>query len=808
MLPSGTPSVHLGRGEFKLDAGISTGVGRGYDSHRVSRASQEVVMKSRMVWAVAAVLGFASAKSSVWANETAEKPGVFRAGAAAVEITPKKLPVVISGGFLEGRADRVQDPLFARALVLSDGPTTIAIVIVDTLMMSRELIDEAKTRAEKLTGIPAGRICVAAVHTHSAPSVMGALGTGVGQQYGDLLPGWIAQSIQAAFKNLAPAKIGWAVIDDPKHTNCRRWIRRPDRIGQDPFGGMTIRAMMHPGYQNPDYIGPAGPKDPGLSVLAVQTPEGRPVALLANYSMHYFGAAPVSADYFGRFSRKMTELVAPEKTEPPLVAMMSQGTAGDLHWMDYSQPATSISIDTYTEEVAKVALAAYRKIEYRPRVSLAAAETKLTLDRRVPDEKRLAWAEKVRAAMKDPNRPTSIPEVYALEQFCLAKEPKRELKLQAFRIGDLGITAIPAEVFGLTGLKIKAQSPLVPTFNLELANGADGYIPPPEQHKLGGYTTWPARTAGLEVQAEPKILEAVLGLLEQVSGKPRRKVAEVHGPYAQAVLASKPAAYWRMGEFSGPQAVDSSGNNHHGSYEDGVVFYLEGPEGPGFCGPDVTNRSPHFAGGRMKAAVPRLGSTCLRRVVVLERAARRRAAGHRVSLLPRRRRRPQALPGDHLGIGGKDSANGKLLFFNGNASKQMVAGTDSYPSEELEPRSPGPRRQESGRVPQRSPDAGDLRAKRRQAATPAWLKYSSAGATTISPTSRARSTKRPSTTGRYRRRKSPGITPRRKLSDIAGAVKRQAARRRCCVASTVYGLLATVYYFASRCSITASSRAS
>ena len=29
----------------------------------------------------------------------------------------------------------------------------------------------------------------------------------------------------------------------------------------------------------------------------------------------------------------------------------------------------------------------------------------------------------------------------------------------------------------------------------------------PHQHELGGYTTWPARTAGLEVSAEPKIVE-------------------------------------------------------------------------------------------------------------------------------------------------------------------------------------------------------------------------------------------------------------------------------------------------------------
>ena len=79
--------------------------------------------------------------------------------------------------------------------------------------------------------------------------------------------------------------------------------------------------------------------------------------------------------------------------------------------------------------------------------------------------------------------------------------------------------------FAITGLTLKAYSPLQPTFNIELANGAEGYIPPPEQHKLGGYTTWPARTAGLEVQAEPRIVEALLQLLEKVAARPRRCAA-------------------------------------------------------------------------------------------------------------------------------------------------------------------------------------------------------------------------------------------------------------------------------------------
>ena len=99
--------------------------------------------------------------------------------------------------------------------------------------------------------------------------------------------------------------------------------------------------------------------------------------------------------------------------------------------------------------------------------------------------------------------------------------PTRELKLQAIRIGELGITAMPAEVFGITGLAIKQKSPLRPTFNIELANGWDGYIPPPRQFELGGYTTWRARSSCLEVGAEPKIQAGVLELLGQVADSRR-----------------------------------------------------------------------------------------------------------------------------------------------------------------------------------------------------------------------------------------------------------------------------------------------
>src|SRR5205814_1304927 len=141
--------------------------------------------------------------------------------------------------------------------------------------------------------------------------------------------------------------------------------------------------------------------------------------------------------------------------------------------------------------LAGIAGQSYREMKYRSAISLAMHETTLTLDRRVPDAERLARAKTMATKIGD-RRPKGWPEVYALEQIMLAAEPRRELKLQAIRIGDVAIAAIPDEVFAITGLKLKLQSPLPATFNIELANGNEGYIPPPEQHKLGGYTTWAA----------------------------------------------------------------------------------------------------------------------------------------------------------------------------------------------------------------------------------------------------------------------------------------------------------------------------
>ncbi len=105
-----------------------------------------------------------------WTCGDSSLAGEFRAGASAVNISPRMLPAIANGGFLEATRDRVDDPLHVRSLVLTDGDVTLCIAIVDSCMAPRDVCDEIKRRVEREIGLPANRVLIAATHTHSAPA--------------------------------------------------------------------------------------------------------------------------------------------------------------------------------------------------------------------------------------------------------------------------------------------------------------------------------------------------------------------------------------------------------------------------------------------------------------------------------------------------------------------------------------------------------------------------------------------------------------------------------------------------------------
>lgn len=428
----------------------------------------------------------------------ADKPPVLRAGAAAVDITPKDFPLNMPGGFSPNPATSAHDPLHARAMVLDDGTTTVAMVVLDNLGAGPEVVDEAKEIASKATGIPTDKMLVSSTHTHTGPPSNSKEGPAPAVAYRKVLVEGLADSIIKAHAALRPAAVGAAAHPLPEEVFNRRWYLKPGKMPLNPFGKLD-QVKMNPGT-NPDALDhPAGPTDPDITIISVQDTKRKPIALYANYSLHYVGGIPegqISADYYGEFARVMPSRV---KGSENFVAMMSNGTSGDINNIPFNvirpprEPFEQVRI--VAQKAADTAWFAYRKIEkHRSDVRLGMMQREVTLKYRRPTPEQIAEAKAV-LAVKGDDAVAALPRLaqnYA-RSVISASERKEEtltVKIQAIRIGDLGVCAIPFEAFVEIGLGLKKRSPFPQTMVVGLANARHGYLPTPEQHKLGGYETW------------------------------------------------------------------------------------------------------------------------------------------------------------------------------------------------------------------------------------------------------------------------------------------------------------------------------
>ena len=475
---------------------------------------------NRLLFSMSLVAIFSVCVEAMAAEESVKS---FRAGAFAVNITPTKLPVIVNGGFLPRTIDNVLDPLHARCLVLDDGTERIALVVVDSCVLPLSLVDETKRLIESETKIKQDRIMISSTHCHSAPSLMSTLGTPPDGDYVAWLPSKIVEGVAAAVKNLTPAKVGWAVGSDTKNIYCRRFLMKEGTATTNPFSGKkNDRAQMNPGHANPNKIARTGPVDPSVSVLSVVSPDGKPIAVFANYSTHYAGVpgAVLSADYFAVFAQRIKEKIAEkigtENISDAFVGIMSNGTSGDANCIDFLNPDREFDYKSVGEDTAQAAMDVWPNIQYFDWVPLGMVEKRVSIKNRVPTSEEVQAAKAHIAALTNGQMKTGA-DVYAQSTVMMENWPKTsEIPLQAIRVGELGITALPGEIYGITGLEIKARSPFVPTFNISLANGYFGYIPPEEQHRLGGYNTWRTQTSCLEVDAEATIRQTVVDLLQEL----------------------------------------------------------------------------------------------------------------------------------------------------------------------------------------------------------------------------------------------------------------------------------------------------
>ncbi|MBM3859498.1 MAG: hypothetical protein FJ395_07610 [Verrucomicrobia bacterium] len=447
----------------------------------------------------------------------------FMAGAATSNITPWLGDGLVGNFGTPPPAKHVHDELYARCFVLDDGATRIALVVADNIYISREVLDDAKRQITEATGITGERILISGTHTHSSVSARWKNPLQPEKEFTEyqrFVAHRISDGVRCAVNNLQPARVAWGTVDVPGQVFCRRWLMKPGTELFNPFGEPE-QAKMNPG-DSPNLLKPASPVDPQIGFLALQTLDGRPLGLLANYSLHYVGGtgpSHISADYFGMFCDRIQELLGADRQDPPFVAAMSNGTSGNINNRDQSQPRVRRppyeQMRFVANECAQAVFRQYKNLVWQDAAPLAMRQGELELAVRKPTPAQLAHAKKV---LSEPERRDKFPHErnYAGKAIQQLESPKTvRVILQAVRIGELGISAIPFEVFSETGLELKARNPFKPSFTVSFGNGGYGYLPTPDQHKLGGYETW-LGTSKVEVQASTKIVKALLEMFSEL----------------------------------------------------------------------------------------------------------------------------------------------------------------------------------------------------------------------------------------------------------------------------------------------------
>jgi hypothetical protein len=382
------------------------------------------------------------------------------AGEAKVDITPplKEFPTVSLGGFgdRQGKPARsVHDPIYARALVLSHGRTKIALVSVDLLEIPPRM-KAAVVKQVATLGFSDANVMLAATHDHSAPECLHPAGDVWPLAFGKFLPkyyAWtnkrIAQAIVNANMRLQAAQVGFASA---------------------PVPGMN-RNRRESG---------AGLVDPVMTVMKVANlglgPAARTMALVVNFTAHptIMGADSfaISGEWPGAMSRDLEQQIRHQG-----VALFFNGAQGDQSVAgEFGSGWTRV--DRYGKALAQEAWKLASRITMSRDAKLAVTTSTWKLP---PYKVSPAFMESTGKEYKmTPAAAAGIA----------AKLFPSALELQAVRIGDGVLMAVPGEAIVELGLEMKKNAAALGAkypMCVGLANNYIGYILSPKQYELGGY---------------------------------------------------------------------------------------------------------------------------------------------------------------------------------------------------------------------------------------------------------------------------------------------------------------------------------
>jgi hypothetical protein len=434
----------------------------------------------------------------------------LRVGAAAVPITPP-LGIPMAGYYSERGAQGIHDELRAKAIVLESGGKAAALVVLDLITTPRDLVEAARREIERTTRLRGADVMISATHTHTGPVLdrhhrFGGQSDLV-RDYLAGLPAKIAEAVRRAESGLTPARAFTARGREESIAFNRRYHMTDGTVG------------WNPGKLNPRILKPAGPIDPEVPIVYLESTGGQPLATYVNYAVHLdnVGQPWISADMPSTLARALADFKGPE-----MVTVFSAGCCGDVNHIDVrwgqrqSGFANAARMGTI---LAAEVLRTWPRLE--PIDAMAAVRARSSIvELPLPEvgEGDLEKARQVVARLQGPGsqRPAFMEMVAAFKVLDVAgrKGRPQEVEVQVIALGkEIAWVSLPGEIFAELGLAIKQDSPFPRTIIAELANGAIGYIPARRAYAQGNYEVVSARCA--EGSGE-RLVDAAIRLLKEL----------------------------------------------------------------------------------------------------------------------------------------------------------------------------------------------------------------------------------------------------------------------------------------------------
>ena len=192
---------------------------------------------------------------------------VLQAGAAQTDITPP-LGAFLTGSFNLRPAEDIDDPLYSKAVVIDNGETRVALVILDLIAVPRDIVERIRALVTEHVEIPPENVMIACTHTHTGPQTRQGGREPRDEAYIDSMIRKVSDSVRLAVRRLQPARIAWGQGEQHDISFCRRFLMKDG----------TVRT--NPGHNNPDIVKPVSPIDPTVGVLYIEDLEGNPITVV------------------------------------------------------------------------------------------------------------------------------------------------------------------------------------------------------------------------------------------------------------------------------------------------------------------------------------------------------------------------------------------------------------------------------------------------------------------------------------------------------------------------------------------------